>query len=94
MVSVSKVNEWLQVPKSYPLNGPSEPSFTTPLVSNAPNTPERRPMPPIYSNIDHVPGKPAYLLPIILLEVTLQYSLIVFMRLMKQHFMEILLIQT
>lgn len=50
-------------------------------------------MPPIYSNIDHVPGKPAYLLTIILLEVTLQYSLII-MRLMKQHFMEILLIQT
>lgn len=55
-----KLYQWLQVPKSYPLNGPSEPSFTTPLVSNAPNTPERRPMPPIYSNIDHVPGKLAH----------------------------------
>ncbi|KAG8254544.1 lipoma-preferred partner homolog [Homalodisca vitripennis] len=42
-----------QVPKSYPLNGPSEPSFTSPLSST---TPERRPAPPIYSNIDQGPG--------------------------------------
>ncbi|BES87584.1 lipoma preferred partner lpp [Nesidiocoris tenuis] len=40
------------VPKSYAVNGPSEPLFTSPLQSTSP---EKRPGGPIYSNIDYPP---------------------------------------
>ncbi|KAK9507564.1 hypothetical protein O3M35_007392 [Rhynocoris fuscipes] len=41
------------VPKSYAINGPSEPSYTTPLQSTSPE--KRPPAGPIYSNIPSYP---------------------------------------
>lgn len=44
-----------QVPKSYALNGPSEPSYTSPLQSSS--SPEKRPhAAPIYSNLEPMSG--------------------------------------
>ncbi|KAF6207599.1 hypothetical protein GE061_016046 [Apolygus lucorum] len=40
------------VPKSYAVNGPPEPSFTSPLQSTSP---EKRPGGPIYSNVGYPP---------------------------------------